>query len=475
MVPGNQEVQTLPEMVSNWIHKTHGETAAERAAADTALFVILTKFDQRFGESKGDDQTSEARWTTSITTALTDFYGKSRDNWPAEWKPGKAFDNCFWLRNPNFTDRGLIEYSDDNAHTEVGVHKPERIARFKQEYLGNEMVRKHFSEPEKAWNAAFSLNDGGITFLAQALAPICKPELKRNQISARLSKLSSDLIAKLAEFRVSRDRAEEDRKRVEAAQNAVLSLLDVAECDRFGHLLREMQVSGDDVQLLFDRTKLAGDKRPADGPRIKRKTIMDRLGLKPADAGGNAGTAGGSGEQHDRYTDLAAAAMAQWADQLQALLGQSQVLNFLRVDTEAIEIVVRELLAGSERIGLVKNVAREMRETNPAIDETLKPAMASAESINRYVWKLGQDLLDLAQRATVQNEGGKQAVFQSRKPPDGMADLGEDGEAQLEQFVGDWLSSFIELTRMNSLGDMRQRFSAQESSRLNGILQRFGA
>jgi hypothetical protein len=468
MVPGNQEVQTLPEMVLSWIHKSHGETPAERGSADTTLFLVLTKFDEHFLESKGQAKTSEARWTGSITTALTDFYGKSRDNWPLEWQPGKPFRNCFWLRNPNFIARGLIAYGDGDEHRETGVCEPARIAQFKREYLANAMIKTHFNEPEMAWDAAFSLNDGGISYLAQALVPVCKPELKRSQILARLNKLRRDLVARLEEFHVSDDRSVEEKKRAAAAQKAQDSLLNVVDDQRFGHLLREFQVNSDDLQLLFNRTKLAGDTRPPDGPRISRSRIKMLLGMESADSTGKS-------EVHDRYTDFAAVSLVYWADRLEAVSRQSQILNFLRMDPETVETIVRELLAGSERVSLSAEIARDMRATNPGIDETLKPAMASAEKINRYVWRLGQDALKLSERATVSNNGRPAPVFKPREPVDSIDGLPEDGEAYLLPFVADWLSSFVQLAKMNSKTDLKQKFSPEESRRLTGIMQQLGA
>ena len=67
MQPGNIEVQTLPDMVLNWIRKTHGATPAERAQQNKALFFVFTKFDRRFEISGGteemEDQEVGALWS----------------------------------------------------------------------------------------------------------------------------------------------------------------------------------------------------------------------------------------------------------------------------------------------------------------------------------------------------------------------------------------------------------------------------
>jgi hypothetical protein len=471
MVPGNQEVHSLPEMVLNWIHRSHGATATERRAVATALFLVLTKFDRRFEKSKGKPMSSEERWTSAIETALTGFYGKGRDNWPEQWHPNQSFNNSFWLRNPNFVAEGLMAYAGDgDERKEIGLQNPASIASFKQEYLSNRMIRLHFADPEKAWEAAFSLNDGGVTYLADALSPVCKPELKRSQIQARIDELRSGLLTMLREFAVSDDRSAERKKRIEAAQIAVTSLLDhVVDAHHLGHLIAELQVSSDDIQFLFQRSRLSNERRPVDLPVPERTTIAQRLRLPITATETSA---------RDRYSDLADAAMEHWADRLQALPREARLLDFLKIEAETVETLVRELLAGSEIKRLGDTIAREIRVSMPAVDtgakEMLKPAMAAAERINRYVWKLGQDALPANKRATTENDGRMQPVFPDGKRIDHLEGLSEDRDLYYQSFIVDWLASFIDLADKNASGEVKQKFSDAESARLKGILQQLG-
>jgi hypothetical protein len=479
MQPGNQEVQTLPDMVLTWIHQSHGSTPAERAKVNTALFFVFTKFDRRFEVAEGTEDRSpeeiEEVWTAAIKSALTEFYGKGKDAWPREWHPNAFFDNCFWLRSPSYKAYHLLDY--DKEGKEVDLRDAQRVAKYKRGYLSSKLVTHHFRDPEKAWQAAFNFNDGGATYLADALSPVCKPELKRNQIKARLDELRRDLKEQLKEFQVSDDRDAEERKRVAAAEKARDGLQDVIMGQRFGHLLSEFQVGSDDLQFLFKRTKLAGEKaaggpKVTDGTAISWAQLRNRMGLTTSGKSVNESAPA----PRDRYIDLAAAAIEHWADRLQALPRQSQFLKFLRVEPETIETVVRELLAGSERINLRNEIAREMRATNPAIDEFLKPAMASGERINRYVWKLGQDALELSARAKVTNADGEwEPVFKGREAIESIDSLPEDGEAYYLSFIAEWLQSFVDLARINSRGDLKQKFSLEESDRLNGIMDRLGA
>ena len=65
MGPGPAEVRTLPGMIKDWIDVSHGETPTSRAASETALFFVLTKFDREFEQAAGQSEDSSQRWTSS--------------------------------------------------------------------------------------------------------------------------------------------------------------------------------------------------------------------------------------------------------------------------------------------------------------------------------------------------------------------------------------------------------------------------
>ncbi|HEY0181287.1 MAG TPA: virulence factor SrfC family protein, partial [Rhodopila sp.] len=180
--PSNQEVQTLPRMVQDWIQLTLGDTPAKREAQRNSLFLVLTKFDAEFEDKAGEEPSTGQRWTARLQASLLDFFGKAYD-WPTEWLPGRPFDNLFWLRNPAISFGAVFDYGPPLA---PGVPAPEigvaprasaAVAVKRSAYLANSLVRRHIAEPEAAWDCALTPNDGGITRLAGALGPVCDPAL----------------------------------------------------------------------------------------------------------------------------------------------------------------------------------------------------------------------------------------------------------------------------------------------------------
>lgn len=479
MAPGNQDVRTLPGLMANWIRSAQGDTSAARAKQQTALFVVLTKFDRRFEVALGTaGQASNERWTAALKTPLTDFFRTSADNWAQEWHPGQPFNNVFWLRNPNFIAKGLMRYAkvkeavkggdEKEVEREVGLADPTDVETIKREYLDNEYVKRHIRDPEKAWSEAFRLNDGGITYLADSLAPVCRPELKREQILARIGGIRTEMQAALTEYHISDDRDAERARRKQAAREAMMGLRDTVKDQRFGHLLSQLQVTNDELQLLFRRKSAAGDVSDGTGPDVS--SMFAELGFDDQSAGVESVV-------RDKYFDLAKAAIDHWAERIQQLVQRDKALGFLKVRSGPVETIIRELLEGADRIDLCGTIASDMRAIAPTIERTtesmLKPAMAAAERIDRYVWKLNQDTLKPQERVRIKSTN--EEVFKETPSVDGIIDLPQTRGAFFQSFIRDWIAAFEHLVEKNADGDQKRKFSVEETIALQKIMTALAA
>jgi hypothetical protein len=468
LTPGNQEVRTLAGLVGSWIRTFQGDSPAERAERLTALFVVLTKFDRRFEEAKGRAEDSTDRWVSAISTTLTGFFGTGRDNWVAEWTPRQPFNNLFWMRNPYWISPGLMKY--DAQKQETGLLDPQRIAKIKEEYLTTKEIQRHVGNAEQAWEAALKLNDGGISYLASALEPVCRPELKLTQLRKRLVVIQKHLHDLIAEYRVSGNVEEEAVKRRQAAQVACEGLSSAIEGQRFMHLIKELQPSGSDVLHAFRRRIVGQGKEPmvVAGRRPSASKILSSVfGNKPA-AGGDKPAAA----PKDHIEQLASVAMEQWTSSIQRLAQQKSLLDFLDVPGESVEVIARELIAAGERADLGKNVATAMKETTPVLDggsaTLFKISLAAVEVINQFVYKLGEDRRPVEQRAKVDGK----PVFGERPRIDSLTTLPELGAEYAEKHIAEWLSSFVEVAESNARGPVKRRFSAVESAALEAIIVR---
>uniref|UniRef100_UPI00399BE416 virulence factor SrfC family protein n=1 Tax=Roseovarius halophilus (ex Wu et al. 2025) TaxID=3376060 RepID=UPI00399BE416 len=248
----NMETLDLPGLVDNWIALTHGNRPEARRDVDCILFFVLTKFDKHLGESAagGGDST---RFERRMQASLLEKFGRSKDGWVENWTPGHPFRNCYWLRNPNFFVEGLLDYDDQQRETGIRPEKEARLAELRDGCLSAESVQRHFKDPAAAWDAALSLNDGGVSYLTRELTEVCVPDSKLRQLSGQVEKVAGDMAMALGPFHVSDD----VEKRIEEKRLAAAEVIDCLEITlqshRFGALLNALCVDQDAIEDRISR------------------------------------------------------------------------------------------------------------------------------------------------------------------------------------------------------------------------------
>jgi hypothetical protein len=461
--PSNQEVRTVPGMVKDWIDLTHGADPEARSHAETALFFVLTKFDAEFEEKEGEDQDSTARWTRRLNTSLIDFFGKAH-RWPHEWTPGRPFDNCFWLRNPNFKAKHILDY--DDAGKELGIRQPheaKRIERQRGEYLANPLVRQHFRDPAKAWDEAFRLNDGGVTYLAESIAPVCNPQIKIRQISARLDVLQKTMRVRLQRYYVSDDLGEQREQRKIAAREVVRHLLRCASDQRFGGLMRVLQSSDIELGDVFFNLETKNGRDLPRGRRIDGGRLSESLGLDADIA------ISGTSDLGDHYAN---AAVEHWVGSIRSLANNPRVCQHFRLTETTMSNLVDELIAGSVRLDLRKRVARGIRPTiTPQArfkDRVVKSALLAADEIGAFVFWLGYDEVLPAQRPA-QRATPQVRIFQEPTPVD-FPQLEEQPSSFDERFYGDWFTAYFDFVSKNADSIEGRLVDIEQNNRIGAII-----
>ncbi|MCB1822207.1 MAG: type III effector HopL1, partial [Candidatus Competibacteraceae bacterium] len=325
--PSNQEVKTLPEMVYDWVVSTHGATPEQRTQQPTALFLVLTKFDMEF-EEKAGERSPEGRWTTRLESSLLNFFGKQHE-WPRQWDIQGCFRNSYWLRNPNFKAKHMFDYDESGRETGVRRGEQSRIEVFRTAFLRDQNANRHFRNPVEAWNAGLMLNDGGVTYLAQNLRPLCNPELKRQQLTGQTLQLREQMAERIDHYHVSDNPEQELEKRLEAARQVAARLIDCAGEQRFGELLRSLQTDSDDLESIYYRieTRLPDDEQSVSAPTIG--TAVDTRKMKALL--GLAGSADAKAEEETRKDDaalFAREAVAEWMRDFQDLSGDKSRCDY---------------------------------------------------------------------------------------------------------------------------------------------------
>jgi hypothetical protein len=439
-------------MVYDWIVSTHGATPEQRSQQPTALFLVLTKFDMEF-EEKAGERSPESRWITRLESSLLNFFGKQHD-WPRQWDAQGVFRNSFWLRNPHFKAKNIFDYDENGQELNVRPGERKRIELFKQAFLKDAAASAHFQNPEQAWEAGFALNDGGISYLAERLRPLCNPELKRRQLEGQAVRLREQIIERIGHYYVSDNPEQELVKRRTAARQVAACLIDCAGEQRFGELLRGLQADSDELEDIYYRieTRLPDEKQaiaaPVIGAVVDTGKMKALLGLG-APAAGPAET-----PRKDDAALFAREAVAEWMRDLQDLSGNKSQCDYYRVPETSMAELVKELIAGAQRLKLeerIETLVRQVTGFRMKFEQIVAlPARLTANLLNRYVDFLGYDALALEQRPMLPLEGGARPVFPPRTVPRGGPQLGEQPSSYDQDYYTDWIFGFLDLVERNA-------------------------
>lgn len=477
IAPSNQEVRTLPKMVDDWIAGTHGPTPEARAKLETALFFVMTKFDSEFEEAAGKLEPSQ-RFRTRLNVNLVEFFGRTHD-WPHHWHPGQPFKNSYWLRNPNFYAEALIQYDEQRREIALQPNKLKRIEELKQAYLATDLVQRHFTDPERAWNEALSLNDGGVSYLAEQLEPVCNPTIKRRQVAAKLAALIGSLGEVLRPFHISSDLVAEKEKRLAQARSSLESLARCAENERFGEFLHTLQVSDEALADLY--FQIAADyagEAPVESatPATSRapSRFLQRLGLQEGNGNGAAEPASrNKGER--RAERFATAAVESWIDTMRQETQNESVARRLKAEAAALSSIAGEVAQAAGRLRLRDRIVERLQSLG-SVPSQPKHAMATnalmaAETINRFVSYLGTLDQPTEERPRAADDSGQERPVFTRQVAVGeIPRLPAERMPFNDQTVIDWMASYLHLVEDNAATLEGAEIDLEQNARLGQVL-----
>lgn len=473
--PSNQDVQTLPNMIDHWIGQTIGATPEARAQQRNSLFLVLTKFDGEFEDKAGEDVASGQRWTARLQSSLLEFFGKAHA-WPHAWAPGRPFSNTFWLRSTAVGFSAVMDYAD-GRETGVAPRASAGVAARREAYLANELIRRHFADPARAWDAALSPGDGGIGYLAQALRPVCDPQTKADQVAGRIEELAADMAHRLRPYFHTGDLAAELARAKREARGVARALLACAQAQMFGPLIRQMQVTQDLISSVYWELQSGSPSGADDAPMPigtvgSRNDYLSALGGLLGDEPAAAPSRVQARDRFDRFADLA---LAEWNRQLQALADDPATTAVFHLPREQAATLVNEIMTAARRVGLRDRIAGDLRvrasfqHRSPGAAQ--KPIMLVEAGINGFVHMLDFDRLPLDRRPT----GSGRAVFTPRPPLQGQPVLGEVPAPYDYAFHVDWIFAVARLFEDNVQDPSASGLDIGANEALGGILRRLEA
>ncbi|WP_029011519.1 virulence factor SrfC family protein [Niveispirillum irakense] len=472
---GNLEIRKLPELVEGWIARTHGDTPQKRAGRPTSLLLCMTKCDRIFDLSAGGnlEQQIENRFRTNFD----EFPG-----WTTEWHPGRAFTNTFLLRNPKALEQhGQFRYGGVAA---AGTVRDEEgftpdfetriLPAFRRAMGESPLVRRHVANPAAAVDALLGLNDGGTTALAEALAPVCQPDLKYRQIRPQAQALANALLELLEGWYEREDVEERVRQRQERAMGAIRAF--AAAGRAVGLLVHELGVEEAPLRRAYmqflrrDRVADTGEVSPPSSGGGDFGLDLAELGLAPPPAAG--------ARAKSPALRFGERAVARWLERLADKTEDMAVSVRTGLPGPALQTFAEEMGIAARRLGLMEAIDRHTEKVTayrqPPGPTAAAVALGSAMLINDFVADCGRSLLASTATDPAQVADARAAFTRPpRVDPGGRPDLpeAEDELSQMRRRYGtQWARAFLAMTRENAGSAGGQLVDIAQNAKLGRIL-----
>lgn len=439
------EVVELPDMVEGWINITHGEKPADRQKVNTSLFVIAACADTLFVDKGGAKDFSTAIFNR-LDGNLSDF-----GRWKDEWTPGKKFKNSFLFRNPKYPAHHIAKYAPkEEGGSETGYADGfDRVReQFTHDFLADELVQQYFDDPQTKVDNCLKLNDGGVTLLAEALAPVCDPDQKYSQIQPAIRRIAERCLELVSPYFERDDVQTQIDERQATVRNAIRALSENS--DRIGPLINRLQTTVSAMHSSYMRFKAdsVNEAQEASG----NNPIMDEIFGGTADEEAPPALQSGFG----------AAAISDWRDQLASIALNEPISHSLAIPQDALTGVVREVLGVGERAGL------EHR-----IDAYTAKVEAMPSLPREIAYRIGLGATEIINNAVLSFETEPRQHQKSLDAPE-YPDLPAEPDqinAERRRFLVEWLRGLHEATALNVRGGKGSLIDPEENRKLGEIIK----
>jgi len=436
------EVKTLPAVIEEWVGLTHGASPESRIRRPNLLFFCLTKFDRHFAETAGDTADLGGRFSRRMESSLLKDFGGGGNTWPMVWTPGHPFNNCFWIRNPNFKSEGIIEYENWNELRILPI-KIDYIARLKQGHNSQIEIKEHFSDPARAWDEVMKLNDGGVGYLIESLAAVCLPGIKEAQVVARLEEVRKKIADKLARYYISTDMAQRLRERQAVCAEILKDIELCFDQDCFGSLISELCIDRVDLsdELYVARTTAFDGKLEPSTSSYPLK-IMKKGSITGAISGDDGG--GAPSPAKSENSRLAATAIQAWATNMTKRAESASFARSVGVQAATLREIAVEISAAARRkkLGDVITQRLDLLTHIEKTDTVIAKATVVAETIlNRFVATMGYDDIPIDKRPLIGKGETRRPIFAPRVVVHDAKNIGQEPEAFGFSFAVDWCAA----------------------------------
>ncbi|RMO20359.1 hypothetical protein ALQ47_00172 [Pseudomonas cichorii] len=474
------EVVSVGPVLRSWIDKTQGASAQERDGRASGLIWALTMCDGFIGGAlNGEIVQFPESCDNMLKLTMIERFGN--EEWMKQWG-NTPFKNTYLVRKPRFKT-SFIDLSADGE--ELGFNDSSRVAlQALQEAFGNnELVKRHVAEPLDAWQAMLKLNDGGMSRFSNAFTPVANINFKLQRISEQLEDLMVKLLPRLEEYYEAG--GEDERAKKKAIANLIVRPFATTKHGKYvlGELLAYMAVPEDQLRDLYlngdfdSPTTEAIEAAPADSaPEVEYDIFGDAV--TPAAEAPPVTVAVPQYQSHEHR--FARAAFNLWATHLRGLSRRQHLLDQLELPSDAIALLVKELVVCAERLDLPLQLSQAllMRAQSGVRRENLvqRQVLTAQLLLDDFTAWFGHTAQPASQRP-VGLLGAKQPLFSfyQKEMPGRFPLLAPQADDQSVIFADDWISG-IAIHTQNNVGHRKgKEITPEQNEALGRVIQAFKA
>jgi len=478
------DVADVGPVLTRWVKRTQGATAADRAKRQCGLIWAMTRLDLKIQSTLPNTESMFNQvWDSVVNITLTEKF--SGCDWLGEWSPEQPFNTSFLVRKPGMAEAFIN--TENGRELALAADKQQKLQAMAQTWSTNPTVQEYVKDPGPAWQAMMTLNDGGITRLSDYISQVA---VRANKLS-RLNEQLEETIDHVTQGRLSDwynpSGADEVKVRAKRAKDLTDELK--AKAKLLGYLQTALLMPEERVRSLYLSSDydLSGNNDSAtdDGSATSRSAMDEEFGLDfDLDVTGDAPKAASSEASKPVVTGSDArfgkAIYQAWINHLSAQVDNEAMLGFVGLPRRTMEQLTAELIIAMSRFDveslLIQKVVQSEHSGTKREDLVDRQVLSVQTLMGDFLTWLGQQYLAPEDKAKSQINAGQAVFVQPPRVPSGaLPPLGEKLTDYYRQYVFDWLTALGKLVIENAGFDAGRDISAELNANLGDILEQMKA
>lgn len=486
------DVSEVGPVLNDWIEKTQGQTAADRANRKPGLIWTITKFDLRIANSLPQNDANLAlAWGEGglmKQTLLEKFGGYA---WLQEWTPGRPFDNTFLVRKPRMPAPFLT--LNEGEEKEISPEHDTKLKEMRRSFCADPVVARHIQQPAEAWDAMMQLNDGGMARLAAYLAGVTAIDVKLQRIAEQLEETVDRLTSSTLGRFFFEGGAGETEKKKEIAKIVTTALR--ARGPVVGELLSMLEPRPDQLRGVYLRAEdetasfVLRDSEGEANEDVEQTPDVDPYAIdgdffafsdaEPTSAAAPENEAPvPSSSRLSPERRFAQAAVRDWIKTLREVPEDARLVRFFGIKKEDLSALCDELITAALRLDLEDRLCtateRAERQAGTRAERLVdRQALVAQRIIGDFVAELGFADMPVDDRPNSEVPGAQGRKLFAPPPPIPKGQLPSLSPAPLNYtgaYLLDWMTAFRTVCHENAGHSLGRDISAEQNDRLGTIV-----